>query len=53
MSTAQLTFREGHPRDLAATFALAERALQIQEKSLGPDHPDVAAQVSGLAIINW
>ncbi len=35
MTTAQLTFREGTARDLAATFALAERALHEVAKRQG------------------
>ena len=35
LTTAQLTFREGTARDLAATFALAERALHEVAKRQG------------------
>ena len=27
------------------------RALAIQEKALGPDHPDIATSLTGLAIV--
>jgi len=31
---------------------LAERALEIREQALGPEHPDVAASLNGLAILH-
>ena len=34
---------------LAAAIPLVQRALAIQEKALGPDHPDVAASLDALA----
>jgi tetratricopeptide (TPR) repeat protein len=30
---------------------LAQRALAIREKSLGPDHPDVATSLNNLALL--
>ena len=33
----------------AEAIPLAERALEIREKALGPDHPDVATSLSNLA----
>ena len=38
------------PRDLAAE-PLVRRALAINEKSFGPDHPDVARDLNNLALL--
>jgi tetratricopeptide (TPR) repeat protein len=37
--------------DYAAAVPLHQRALGIREKTLGPDHPDTAQSLNGLAII--
>lgn len=36
-----------------ASRALAERAIAIRERALGPDHPDVAKSRNRLAILLW
>ncbi len=56
-SAANLAHRAGrYLRDrgaLAEAESLAERALAIREKALGPDHPDVALTLNGLASIYY
>jgi tetratricopeptide (TPR) repeat protein len=36
-----------------AAESLHSRALAIREKSLGPDHPDVARNLNNLALVYW
>jgi hypothetical protein len=37
--------------DLAAARPLYERALVIREKTLGPEHPEVARDLNNLAVL--
>ena len=37
--------------DLAGARAAFERALAIDEKTFGPDHPDVATDVNNLGMV--
>ena len=37
--------------DLAGARAAFERALAIDEKSFGPDHPEVATDVNNLGVV--
>ena len=39
------------PLDSARARLLMERALAIREKVLGPEHPDTAASLSGIAVL--
>ena len=38
-------------KDYTEAITLAERALAIREKALGPDHPDVAMSFNNLAVL--
>ena len=41
-------YNQGH---YSEAIPLAQRALAIREKALGPDHPDVAASLNNLAVL--
>jgi DNA-binding SARP family transcriptional activator/tetratricopeptide (TPR) repeat protein len=42
-----------HVADYRRARAALERALAIDESTLGPDHPDVAADLSNLSLVLW
>ncbi len=46
---AELKRKQGHYADAEPFY---KRALAIWEKSLGPNHPDVATGLLGLAVLN-
>jgi tetratricopeptide (TPR) repeat protein len=39
--------------DYAGAESLYRRALAIREQALGPEHPDTAASLNGLASLLW
>ncbi|MCP9442176.1 MAG: tetratricopeptide repeat protein [Nitrospira sp.] len=41
-------FRAGH---YDRAVVLAQKALQVAEQNVGPDHPDVAASLENLAVL--
>jgi hypothetical protein len=47
------SFRQLLPHDWSRSAPLYQRALPINEKALGSEHPDVATSLNNLAVLEY